>query len=125
MEENRFRQEKRKLALMRVISLGVTASFLLLLAMAAAVISGLGKLQDMAIDVQMAAAELSAVTEELALVDWDALAQTVEEAALSASSGLDSAVETLETLDLSTLNDAVTELSEAVGPIAEFARRFE
>ena len=125
MEENRIRQEKRKLALMRVISLGVTASFLLLLAMAAAVISGVSRLQEMAADVQTAAAELSTVTEELALVDWNALAQTVEEAALSASSGLDSAVETLETLDLTSLNDAVTELSEAVGPIAEFARRFE
>ena len=125
MEQKLSQQEKRKIALLRTISFAVTASFLMLLVLSTVIWSGLQELQGMTAEVERMTADLSAVTAELALVDWDVLADTVEEAVLSASSGLESAVETLETLDMSSLNAAVEELSEAVGPISDFAKRIE
>lgn len=125
MEQKPSQQERKKIALLRIISVAVSASFLLLLALSAVIWSGMQELQGMTDEVERMTADLSAVTAELALVDWDALADTVEEAVLSASLGLESAVETLGTLDLTSLNAAVEELSEAVGPIADFAKRFE
>jgi len=125
MEQKLPRGERRKLALLRVTSFAAVMCFLLLLLVTAMIFSGMQRLVSLADRVDTVAAELTLTAAELSLVDWDALTDAILEAAGAAASGMDQAVQTLGELDLSSLNETVAELSEAVGPIAEFAKRFE
>ena len=145
MEQNALRTERKKIWLLRIIAAFSALSFLLLLGTASALLSALGEIRGMAEDfgalsedfgelseemetmsskVQEAAGVLTESASGLSEVDWPALAASVQEAAESAETGMQEASEALTSLDLESLNQAITDLGQVVGPLVQFVSRF-
>ena len=138
MDQNLFRTEKRKLWLLRIIAVFTALSFLLLLGMASAFYSALGSIRDMTAQVgaltekletmsgkvETAVDEITSATQGLSDVDWPALAGSVQDAAASAQNGMQTASDALTSIDLETLNQAIADLAQVVGPLAQFVSRF-
>ncbi len=71
---------------------------------------------------------LNEISRELSEVDWNSLAGDISEVAKSAQATLSTAQKSLKDfseLDIEALNKAISDLQDAVEPLAKFAKLFE
>ncbi len=138
MEQSFQKMERKKLWLLRIIAVFAALSFLLHVGMASVFYSALGSIRDMTArvgelsakletmsgKVETAVDEITAATGGLSDVDWPGLASSVQQAASSAEAGMQEASDALTSIDLETLNQAIADLAQVVGPLAQFVSRF-
>ncbi len=117
--------DKKKLGLLRLIAAMSVVSFLLLFGMSALLFQGMARLSQTASQLEGAVEAVETMSVSLSQVDWLTLSASMEAAAGAASQGMEEALEVFAALDFEGLSQTVEELSAAVEPLANFARRFE
>lgn len=68
--------------------------------------------------------DLQIVTSELAEADINKMIEDVDELAVKSQENIGSAMEKINAIDIEGLNQAIRNLSDAVGPFAEFFNKF-
>lgn len=82
------------------------------------------QVQDLASQAQAVMSNLESVTNELAEVDLTGMVDGVEALVSSSQDGVSQALDKINNLDIESLNDAITDLSAVVKPLAEFFGKF-
>lgn len=68
---------------------------------------------------------LETVTEELTKLDLEAMVENIDSLVGTSQGGVSSAIEKLEQVDIDTLNEAISDLSDVIEPLAKIANRFK
>ena len=68
---------------------------------------------------------LETVTEELTKLDLEAMVENIDSLVGTSQGGVSSAIEKLEQIDIDTLNEAISDLSDVIEPLAKVANRFK
>ena len=83
-----------------------------------------GQVQDMANQVQTVITNLDTVTQALADADLSSIVADISALATDSQTAVAEAMEKLDTIDIDTLNKAITDLAEIVEPLAKVAHIF-
>lgn len=83
-----------------------------------------GQVQDLASQAETVLSNLEDVTTELAEVDLTGMVDSVDSLVSSSQEGVTQALDKINNLDIESLNDAITDLSAVVKPLAEFFSKF-
>ncbi|MGI6333254.1 MAG: hypothetical protein ACOX1A_01215 [Saccharofermentanales bacterium] len=67
---------------------------------------------------------LTAVSKQLSQIEWEDLARNINQTAEKAQAGMDAAITALDSLDIATLNEAITALRDIIEPLARFFNVF-
>lgn len=68
---------------------------------------------------------LETVTEELTKLDLEAMVENIDSLVGTSQGGVSTAIEKLEQVDIDTLNEAISDLSDVIEPLAKIANRFK
>lgn len=68
---------------------------------------------------------LETVTEELTRLDLEAMVENIDSLVGTSQGGVSTAIEKLEQVDIDTLNEAISDLSDVIEPLAKIANRFK
>lgn len=68
---------------------------------------------------------LETVTEELTKLDLEAMVENIDSLVGTSQGAVSSAIEKLEQIDIDTLNEAISDLSDVIEPLAKIANRFK
>lgn len=68
---------------------------------------------------------LETVTEELTKLDLEAMVENIDSLVGTSQGAVSSAIEKLEQVDIDTLNEAISDLSDVIEPLAKIANRFK
>ncbi len=99
------------------------ACFLMMLAVCAAVLVMLPRVNDVFNDVGVIMDDMKVVTSELAGADYEGMFGGVEDLIVEGSISLSEAMEKIDEIDIEGLNRAIKNLSDAVQPFAAFFGR--
>lgn len=83
-----------------------------------------GQVQNLGIQAETVLTNLETVTSELAAVDLESMVTNVDSLVTNSQDGVKQALDKINTLDIETLNQAITDLSDVVKPLAEFFNKF-
>ena len=126
--EKSNRQQVRCARLQCLFSVLAAVCCLLLLLTVAKIVPDIKSLSDeiggIAAQAESVLTNLETVTEELAAADLEGLVTDVDGLVAASQEGVESAVETLNAIDIETLNKAVEDLAKVVEPLANLAERF-
>lgn len=75
------------------------------------------------IDLQVISADLSDVSRQLADIQWQSLAENIDETAVTAQQSLNKAMDAIDELDIEGLNEAIEELHTVVEPLANIVKK--
>lgn len=67
---------------------------------------------------------LTAVSKQLSQIEWEDLARNINQTAEKAQAGMDAAITAIDSLDIATLNEAITALRDIIEPLARFFNVF-
>ena len=81
-----------------------------------------GQLAD--VDWESVGKNLQTISEDLSSVDWELLTDNISNMAVKAEESLRVAQKAIEDLDITTLNEAITELRDVIRPLANLVNRF-
>ena len=126
--EKSNRQQVRSARLQCFFSFLAAVCCLLLLLTVAKIVPDIkelsGEISGIALQAESVLTNLETVTEELAAADLEGLVTDVDGLVAASQEGVESAVKTLNAIDIETLNKAVEDLAKVVEPLANLAERF-
>ncbi len=99
------------------------ACFLMMLAVCAAVLIMLPRVNDVFNDVNAIMDDMKVVTAELAGADYEGMFEGIQDLIVEGSISLGEAMEKIEDIDIEGLNRAIKNLSDAIQPFAAFFGR--
>jgi len=82
------------------------------------------QVQELSAQTQVVLTNLTQVTDQLADMDLGAMIENVDELVVTSQSGVDQAMKKLNQIDFDTLNQAISDLSDVVEPLASFFNIF-
>jgi len=82
------------------------------------------QVQELSAQTQVVLTNLTQVTDQLADMDLGAMIENVDELVVTSQSGVDQAMRKLNQIDFDTLNQAISDLSDVVEPLASFFNIF-
>jgi len=82
------------------------------------------QVQELSAQTQVVLSNLTQVTDQLADMDLGAMIENVDELVVTSQSGVDQAMKKLNQIDFDTLNQAISDLSDVVEPLASFFNIF-
>jgi len=82
------------------------------------------QVQELSAQTQVVLSNLTQVTDQLADMDLGAMIENVDELVVTSQSGVDQAMRKLNQIDFDTLNQAISDLSDVVEPLASFFNIF-
>ena len=101
------------------------ANVLMLLAVLCFAILLIPKINSVYKDLNSIIGNLQTVTQQLAEVDIEDIADDIDELVSGSTESLDKTLEKLEAIDIDTLNTAIQNLSDAAAPLANLANMFK
>ena len=75
------------------------------------------------IDLQTISRDLNDVSRQLAEIQWQSLAENIDDTAVAAQKSLNKAMDAIDELDIEGLNEAIEELHTVVEPLANIVKR--
>ena len=82
------------------------------------------QVQELSAQTEVVLSNLTQVTDQLADMDLGAMIENVDELVVTSQSGVDQAMKKLNQIDFDTLNQAISDLSDVVEPLASFFNIF-
>lgn len=75
------------------------------------------------IDMTVISEDLNNVSRQLSEIQWQSLAENIDETAVTAQESLEKAMQAIDELDIEGLNEAIEELHTVVEPLANIVKR--
>ena len=82
------------------------------------------QVQELTAQTEIVLANLTQVTDQLAGMDLGAMVENVDELVITSQTGVEQAMQKLNTINLETLNQAIGDLADVIEPLANFFNRF-
>ena len=83
-----------------------------------------GQIQELGTQAEVVLTNLETVTSELAAVDLESMVANVDSLVTESQDGVKQALDKINELDITSLNQAIADLSAVVKPLADFFGRF-
>jgi len=82
------------------------------------------QVQELTTQTEVVLKNLTEVTDQLAGMDLGAMVENVDELVITSQAGVEQAMNTLNSIDFDTLNQAIEDLSNVIEPLAKFFNIF-
>lgn len=124
--EKNSRRQVRYARIQCVFSIAAAVFCLILLLMVGSVIPKVtelaGQVNSLATQAETVLTNLESVTSELSQADLAGMVSNVDDLVVSSQTGVEQALEKINAIDIEALNQAISDLSDVVSPLAKFLR---
>lgn len=124
LEESTARQEKYMKRICSMTTVAAACCVLILAIAASAFFTLVPTLKSSLRSIDQTAQNLKQVSQELSEADLAGMVQHVDRMAVTGEEGVRNALEKVQAINIDELNSAISALSDAVTPFAEFMRSF-